>query len=171
MSSFKVIIGSLVGVVAVLAIAIGVSLASRQSPASVQQVDAKVMADRSAPSSRNNPMVPVVQDEASRRSTLHNRLSEEMATASATGTGTYVAPPVITEVRNSTGDDALTRAIFEDRAEVKPEPEPKPEPKPEPEVKSEPEPEPVKVAEPEPVPNHWNYYGQYHPAFPKWRVV
>lgn len=165
MFGFRTIIASLAGIVLVVGVAVTASLTSRPDKnETAGVVPAVVAADRIAPNARNNPMVPVVQEEASRRSELHGRMAEEAMQASGQNMATaYIAPPVVTEIRSSTDGDDLTRAIFEDRIEPEPEPEPvvaevEPEPEPEPEpVVAEVEPEP----EPAPVADHWNYYGEY----------
>lgn len=92
--------------------------------------DPDVIAERQAPATRNNPMAPVTNEEAARRSELHETLAQgEAATSLA-----VMAPSVVTEVRAASDDDALSRELFGDLPStpeptaVKPEPEPEPEP-------------------------------------------
>lgn len=161
MNTFRMIIGSLAGIILVVAVAVGTAFFTGQQSSEQQTATVASRApDRAAPTASNNPMSPVVPKEASRRSELHNRMAEEQAAAAAAvggKTSDYVAPPVVTEIRSSVGDDALTRAIFEDKIEVE-----KPEPKPEVKVEPTPKKEPEVVAEKKPeVPGYFDYYDQY----------
>lgn len=166
MNTFRVTVASLAGIVLVVAVAVGTSLATgSRAPVADQASAASSAPDHSAPAATNNPMEPVLATEASRRSELHSRFAEEQAAAAQAAqrdatAGAYVAPPVVTEVRTSTGDDALTRAIFEDQpkpaepvAEKKPDPKPTPKPIP---VKEE-----VKTPEKPKLPDYMRYYDQY----------
>jgi hypothetical protein len=110
-----------------------------------------VLAERAAPASRSDPMTPVTEEEAERRSELHERLAAPEAERLAA----VMAPSVITEVRDGTLDDPLSVELFGDLGltttpeAVRAEPEPEPLPEPEP-VLAEPEPEP------EPEQPRWN---------------
>lgn len=180
----KTLLAVVGGVIVMIFIAVGAALfsGSQTGPTDIADLPPQIAADRTAPSARNNPMVPVTAEEASRRSTLHNELERNVverapstvrASADPTGTvtsgggPTYIAPPVVTEVRSADADDELTRALFDQNAEfvvtpparldtstpepgtgeplvtamIEPDPAPEPEPEPAPEPAPEPEPE------------------------------
>lgn len=144
MNKFKLI----TGVVLALVLSIGVLLTSMifsgDEPLRQAEVAVSAMADRTAPSANNNPMEPVVIEEAERRTSLHVRVGEEQVANEGNQVG-YIAPPVVTEIRSATGEDALTQKLFggdfiitPPARVTEPEPEPvvavvEPEPKPEPE--------------------------------------
>lgn len=108
----------------------------------------EVIAERQAPATRANPMMPVTEGEATRRSELHERIAEPASGRSAA----VMAPPVVTEIRAGSMDDPMAVEIFGDIFTPEPIVEPEPEvveAEPEPEVvEPEPEPEVVEVEEP-----------------------
>lgn len=150
----------------------GMTIMGAASAEKGEPVSAEVMADRTAPSARNDPMRPVTGDEGSRRATLHSEVGAERTAEKSTAT--YVAPPVITDIRRADDDDELTRQLFGDNdfvvtpepvpAAFVPEPQPEPAPEPataEPEPEPEREPEPVAVEEPaaDPLAPYYDLYG------------
>lgn len=78
----------------------------------------EVMAERQAPATDANPMTPVTVPEAERRATLHERLAE----TTASQVTAVMAPPVVTEVREASADDPLSRRVFGDELPTAPEP-------------------------------------------------
>lgn len=92
----------------------------------------EVIAEREAPATRNNPMAPVTEEEAVRRSELHETLAKSEAATSMA----VMAPSIVTEVREANPDDDLSVELFgellntPEPTAVKPEPEPEPEPEP-----------------------------------------
>lgn len=166
MNSFRVIIASLIGIIAVVVVAVVTLFATSNRPTTATSAvaAAAISTDRSAPRAASNLMAPVVTDEASRRAELHGRLADEQLEAANRkgGEASYVAPPVVTTVRSSTDNDALTRAIFEDKPEPEEVKKPEPEPvKPEPTKVVEKEPEPAKPAQP----SYMRYYSQFEKQF------
>lgn len=148
----KAILAIIFGVILMLFVTIGAAFVGRGTATvdELAQLPPEVVADRTAPSQRNNPMVPVTQTEASRRTTLHREIEVSRATeaAQASGSSSYIAPPVVTEVRSSQAKDDLTRALFSQNDEFTVTPPAKTvQPKPEPEPVAPPRPAP-KVAEP-----------------------
>tara|TARA_R110000737_G_scaffold127218_3_gene159753 strand:- start:12722 stop:14398 length:1677 start_codon:yes stop_codon:yes gene_type:complete len=114
----------------------------------------EVNVERKTPRSGDSPMTPVTAAEAERRTTLHSEQQE--------GRGNqYVAPPVITQVKDFDPTDEVAVKLFGEDFPVTPEPiRQKAEPTPEPEPEPKPEPEVVEV-QPEPKPNSYEGLGQY----------
>lgn len=148
--SLKAIIAMMIGIVLAVFVSIGMAVWGSNSGPQAAELRPEVVVDRTAPSARNDPMVPVTQDEASRRSTLHQEVS---VTREEQQNNSWVAPPVVTDVFNAMSDSDLSKQLFGDNEaylveEEEPEPEPEPvvvEPEPEPEPEPQPEPEPVEV--------------------------
>lgn len=78
-----------------------------------------VIAERQAPATRNNPMQPVTQEEAARRSELHARIADPAALRSAA----VMAPAVVTEVVAANANDELSLELFGDVFPSTPEPQ------------------------------------------------
>lgn len=172
----RTLLAVLGGVIVMIFVAIGAAFVTGggNRPTDIAQLPPDVVADRTAPTANNDPMVPVTQDEASRRSTLHKELEQSQVEAAAnapttqvvvaedgtettapvsttatTAASSYIAPPVVTEVRSSDAEDDLTRALFDQNAEFVVTPDPRADTGTDPEVG---DPLPVKVVEPEPEP-------------------
>lgn len=145
MRSIRTIVAGIAGVfIAIIAVVVFILIGRDDRSSIASDTPAPdVIAERQAPATRANPMTPVTQEEAERRSELHNRLTSPEAQRSAA----VMAPSVVTEVVSASGDDAISRELFGDVFPVTPEIE-RAEPEPEP----EPEPETVAVREPEPEP-------------------
>lgn len=70
----------------------------------------EVIAERQAPATRNNPMQPVTEAEADRRSELHARIADPAALRSAA----VMAPAVVTEIVTANPNDDLSVVLFGD---------------------------------------------------------
>lgn len=152
----RTILSAIAGVFIAILFVIGFLLMGRESGTEIASEGPapEVIAERQAPATRANPMTPVTEAEAARRSELHERLASPEAARSAA----VMAPSVITEVRAASNEDAVSRELFGDAFPSTPEiarVEPEPEPEPEPETVAEVEPEP----EPEPEPNRYDTGG------------
>lgn len=70
----------------------------------------EVTAERQAPATLANPMTPVTEEEAARRSELH----AEIVDSNSDGRSGVMAPPVVTEVVSANADDPMSRELFGD---------------------------------------------------------